>query len=95
MFKRTINNISNYIPHETITCDERDPSWINKDIKLILDKNHPYKSYIHNGKSFQLFNQFQFLLTKLSSLIEESMSQYYTRLSHKLSDAKASQKSYW
>ena len=42
MFKRTINNISNYIPHETITCDERDPSWINKDIKLILDKNHPY-----------------------------------------------------
>ena len=35
---KTINNIlSNYIPHETIDRD-RDPPWINKDIKqLILD----------------------------------------------------------
>ena len=43
----------------------------------------------------QLFNQFQFLQTKLSFLIEESKSQYYTRLSHKLLDPKTSQKSYW
>ena len=48
MFNKTIKNImSNYIPHETIICDDRDPPWINKDIKqLILDKNHAYKSYI-------------------------------------------------
>ena len=27
----TIKNIlSNYIPHEKITCDDRDPPWINK-----------------------------------------------------------------
>ena len=33
-----------YISDETITCDDRDPPWINKDIKqLILDKNHAYK----------------------------------------------------
>ena len=40
MFNKTIKNImSNYIPHETIICDDRDPPWINKDIKqLILDK---------------------------------------------------------
>ena len=45
MSNKTIKNIiSNYIPHETITCDDRDPPWINKDIKqLILDKNHAYK----------------------------------------------------
>ena len=62
--------MSNYIPHETITCDDRDPRWINKDIKqLILDKNHAYKSYIRVDKSLQFFNQFQFLQTKLSSLI--------------------------
>ena len=44
MFNKTIKNImSNYIPHETITCDDRDPPWINKDIKqLILDKNHAF-----------------------------------------------------
>ena len=40
MFNKTIKIImSNYIPHETIICDDRDLSWINKDIKqLILDK---------------------------------------------------------
>ena len=34
IFNATIKNIlSNYIPHETITCDDRDPPWINKSIK--------------------------------------------------------------
>ena len=82
--------------HKTIIFDDRDPPWIKKDIKqLILDKNHAYKSYICNDKSLQFFNQFQFLQTRLSSLIEESKNQYYTRLSHKLLDPKTSQKSYW
>ena len=88
--------MSNYIPQETIICDDRDPPWINKDIKqLILDKNHAYKSYIRNNKSLQFFNQFQFLQTKLSSLIEEFKNQYYTRLSHKVLDPKTNQKPYW
>ena len=34
MFNKTIKNImSNYIPHETIICNDRDPPWINKDTK--------------------------------------------------------------
>ena len=88
MFNKTIKNItSNCIPHKTVTCNDRDPPWINKDIKqLILDKNHAYKSYIRNDKSLQFFNQFQFLQTKLSSLIDDSKNQYYTCLSHKLLD---------
>ena len=88
--------MSNYIPHETIICNDRDPSWINEDIKqLILDKNHACKSYIRSDKSLQFLNQFQFLQTKLISLIEESKNQYYIRLSHKLLDPNTSQKSYW
>ena len=97
MFNNTIKNImSNYIPHEIITWDDRDPPWINKDIKqLILDKNHAYESYNRNDKSLQFFKQFRFLQTKLSSLIEESKNYYYTCLSHNLLDPKTSQKSYW
>ena len=40
IFNITVKNIlSNYILHETITCDDRDPPWINKNIKqLILEK---------------------------------------------------------
>ena len=73
MFNKSIKNVmSNYIPHETITRNDRDPPRINKDIKqLILVKNYAYISYIRNNKSLQLLNQFQFLQTNLSSLIEE------------------------
>ena len=97
MFNKTIKNImSNYILHETIICDDRDPHWINRDIKqLILDKNHAYKSYIGSDNSLMFFNQFQFLQTKSNSFIEESRNRYYTRLSHTLLDPKTSQKSYW
>ena len=37
-FHKTINNIiSNYIPHETITCDDRDPPLIN-NFELLQSK---------------------------------------------------------
>ena len=88
--------MSNYLPHETTICNDIDPPWINKDIKqLILDKHHAYKSYIGSDKSLKFFNQFQFPQTKLKFLIEEPKNRYYTHLSHKLLDPKASQKLYW
>ena len=35
----TKNILSNYIPHKTITCDDRDPPWINENTKqLLLEK---------------------------------------------------------
>ena len=89
------NTLSNYIRHETIMCDDRDPLWINKNIKqLILEKNQAYKSYLRSNKSFQFLNQFKFLQTKFSSLIEESKEKYYVRLSKKLLDPQTSPKSY-
>ena len=40
LFTGTIKNIlRNLIPNETITCDDRDPPWINSSItRLIQDK---------------------------------------------------------
>ena len=48
LFNQTIKNIlSNYIPHETITYDDKEPPWFNKNIKqLIQEKNNTYKNYI-------------------------------------------------
>ena len=45
LFNRTIKNILyNFIPHEIMTCDDRDPPWINSSIKLLVqDKNEAYK----------------------------------------------------
>ena len=57
LFNKTIKNrILNYSPHETITCDYRDPPWINKDFReLIHDKNQAYKSYRQNKTTYSPF----------------------------------------
>ena len=37
LFNKTIKNIlSNYIPRETITCDDRGPPWVNSKIKQLI-----------------------------------------------------------
>ena len=84
LFNKTIKNITRtkLYSYETTTCDDRDPPWTNKDIKkLILDKNQPYKSYRQNKNNIFFVHQFEFLQSKLNSLIEKSKSNYYARLS--------------
>ena len=78
LFNKTIKNIiRNYIPHETITCDDRDPPWINKDIEeLIHENNQAYKSYHQNKNNIFSVHQFEILQSKLNSLIEKSKSNY-------------------
>ena len=97
MFNKTIKNIMfNYIPHETFICDDRDPPWMNKDIKqLNLGKNHANTSYFGNDRTLKLFNQLWFLQAKLNSLTEEFKNRYYILLSYRLVDPITSQKSYW
>ena len=38
--KTLLDRIQNFIPDETITCDDRDPPWINKEIKKLMVKNN-------------------------------------------------------
>ena len=67
LLNKTIKNIiRNYIPHETITCDDEDPPWINKDIKeLIHEKNQAYKSYRQNRNNMFSVHQFELVQSKL------------------------------
>ena len=97
LFNNTIENIvSNYIPHETIICKNRDPPWINNNIKKIInDKNRAHASYRLNENNSSTFQHFQFLQSRLNSIIEKSKLKYYARLSRKLSDPATSPKSYW
>ena len=41
LFNKTVNNIlHNFIPHEILTCDGKDPPWIDNLIRrLIQDKS--------------------------------------------------------
>ena len=76
------NIIRNYIPHKNISCDNRDPRRINKDIKeLIHEKNQGYKLYRQSKNNVLSIHPFKLLRSKLNSPIGKSKSNYYTRLS--------------
>ena len=49
---KTIKNIlSNYIPHEIITVDNRDPPWFNKNVKSLIDeKNKAWRLHVGSNK---------------------------------------------
>ena len=97
LFNKTIKNIiSNYIPHETVTFDDRDPPWINKNVKqLILEKNEMYKKYLNENKDPRIFDKVKCIQNKLDSIIEINKQKCYSRLSKKLVDPMTTTKSYW
>ena len=96
-FTKTLPNIiQNFIPHEKIICDDRDPPWINKEIqKLMLEKSLAFKSYCYSNKGMFLFDIFKALQYQLNISIEESKEKYYTKLSSRLADPLTSPKTYW
>ena len=72
LLNKTIKNIiRSYIPHETITFDDRDPPWINNDIKELIQA---YKSYRQNKNNIFSVHRFELLQSKLNSLVEKSKS---------------------
>ena len=85
--KTIVNILSNFIPHEILTIDDKDPPWFIKKIKnIIQEKNNVYKSY-QNSKS----NSNTYYLTRLKVLqedlhnaIEVFRLNYYSRISYKL-----------
>ena len=87
LFTQTFQSlISNYIPHETITCDDGNPPRIDEKIKnLFLIKTVPLICK----------KKFQSLQAHLKTSIGESKQNYESRLSNKLLDSKTSLKSYW
>ena len=97
LFNKSIKNIlSNFIPHETITCDDKNPPWFNKNMKqLIQEKNSTNKSYILSDKNLQIFERVKNLLNQLKCSIKGNKKSYYLRISRKLMDLATGAKTYW
>ena len=77
--KSIVNIVSNFIPHEAVICDDRDPPWINNRIKsLINDKTITLKisSQRQKQKRFEEFNKL--LQNKIVNLTNDSRDRYYT-----------------
>ena len=97
ILNNTINNVlSNVITHETITCDDKKPPWFNKNIiNLIKNKNIFYKSHTANEISTDEKGAIKTLQNRLTSTIENAKSEYYSKLSMKVSNPENSSKTYW
>ena len=47
------NILSNFIPHDVITIDDRDPPWFNKNVKSLIDeKNKAWRLYVPSNKNY-------------------------------------------
>ena len=92
--KTILNIMSNFIPNEIVTIDDRDPPWINSKIKsLIKNKNESFKNCVkpNNSESIKHFEQMQ---DTLRTSIEISKQKYYFKLSRKLAVNKINPKCY-
>ena len=97
IFNKTVLNIlSNFIPHEVIVCDDKDPPWFNGKIKsLINEKLRTYNAYRKNIGNSQLRKNLSSLQQRLRDLIDDSKQKYFLRSTLKLNTIQKSTKTYW
>ena len=87
--------MSNFIPNEIVTIDDRDPPWINNKIKsLIKNKNEYFKNCVkpNNSESVRHFEKMQ---DTFRTSTEISKQTYYFKLSRKLAVNETDPKCYW
>ena len=84
MFNKSVLNVlSNFIPHETILCADKDPPWFNSQIKSILQaKNKVSKNYKKTKTNMELLNKLNFPQEGLNGLINKSKSNNYERMAN-------------
>ena len=90
IFNRTILNIlSNFVPHEIIVFDKKDPPWFDNRIEILIqEKNDTYKIYRHNKNNPDSLYRLQFLQEGLSTSIESCKERYYTSIANGLSNTR-------
>ena len=72
------NAFTNFVPNKFITCDNRDPPWINDNIKnKIKWKNSMYKKNKRNDKKTEDNELLTKAVSEVSQLIEKSKNECY------------------
>ena len=87
--------MSNFIPNEIVTIDDRDPPWINSKIKfLIKNKNEYFKNCVKPNNS-ESVSDFEKMEDTLQTSIEISKQKYYFKHFKKRAVNKINPKCYW
>ena len=88
------NIFSNFVRSKVSTVDDRDPPWINEEIKCkIKSKNKTFQQYFKNGRSdFEIVDK---EAAELSEMIQKRKKRYLYDLTLELNNPQASPKTYW
>ena len=81
--KTILNILSNFVPLETLTVDDKDPRWFTKKVKnLIQEKINVCKSYqgSKNNKKRHSLRKMKVLQEDLHDAVEVSKLSYYSRI---------------
>ena len=95
LFNTTILNIfRNFIPNKVILCDDKEPVWVNEEVRLLIkQKNLMFWIQRKNGDfDIGILNK---LSEDLTNAITNSKLVYYRRIASKLNDPNSAPKTYW
>ena len=88
--------MKNFIPHETIVCDDKDPPWFNKRIKSLIQEGalllETFRKNRNNVEIITCLNNFN---DRLALLINTAKQNFYSKIVEKLQNTQRSSKAYW
>ena len=88
--------MSNFIPNETKRFVPRNPPWITKPLKTILNrKNRLFNNYKRHGYKAEDIVRLDAFRIKCQQAGETAKLSYLTNLGHKVNSPGISPKSYW
>ena len=91
-----LNIMSNYVPNEIKIFVPRDPPWVTKALKTMLNrKNRLFKSYQRHGYKIEDKTRLDAFRIECQQAVESAKLAYLTNLGNKVNDPNTSQKSYW
>ena len=94
--EKFLNIMSNFIPNETKRFVPRDPPWITKPLKTMLNrKNRLFKSYKRHRYKEQDKVRLDVFRIECQEAIATAKLSYLTSMGNKVNDPGTSQKTYW
>ena len=91
-----LNIMTNFIPNDTKRIVPRDPPWINKPIKTLLNKkNRVFKNYKKHGYKIEDKDRLDTFRMECKEVVGTAKMTYLKNLGNKVNDPSTTQKSYW
>ena len=91
-----LNIMSNFVPSEIKRFTSRNPPWITRPLKRMLNrKNRLYKNYKNHGYKKEDKDRLDTFRSECQLAVDNAKLSYLTSLGNKVNDPTTSQKCYW